>query len=131
MKKSLFSLVFFVFFLTVLASAQDGMTCSKPSQGITVCEFTDGRANVMTAIGDNVSSNWYTPEQWSERGPALRQQWADAQRAEAGVINAEAAQLHKDNVIAGYGKRYGQKHWDCDQAGGKWSDMRHVCKGSK
>lgn len=131
MKKSLFFALFVLFLATISAFAQENMSCSSPVQGIRVCEFSDGRANITTTIGSNVSSDWYSPEDWSKRGPELRKQWTDAIRAEADALNAQAAQMHKDNVIDSYGKRYGQKHWDCDQAGGKWGEMRHNCKLAK
>jgi hypothetical protein len=37
----------------------------------TVCEFSDGRANVSTLHGDAYSSDWYTPEQWQTAKAAV------------------------------------------------------------
>ena len=73
------------------AFAQTDMTCNKTDSYTTVCEFSDGRANVSTSMGDYYSSRWYTPAQWKA------QKAKDARATAAKAKEHEAWQRQNDN----------------------------------
>jgi hypothetical protein len=53
--------------LTASAFAQADMHCFKTDQYTTACESSDGRVHLVTIIGDESWSHWYTAPQWKAK----------------------------------------------------------------
>jgi hypothetical protein len=123
MKRTLY-LITLAAMLAIPALAQSSISCTNLEYlHETVCRTTVGDHTVYSSgevDADHAAAKTITEEEYNA-----------AMAADLAAVQEHIALLHKANVIASYGRRYGQKHWDCDQVGGKWSDVRHTCKVSK
>ena len=63
----------------------------------TVCEFSDGRANVSTLVGEDYQSDWYTPEQWQKAKPGILAA-ADRAVANLNARNEAAGKVIRENA---------------------------------
>jgi len=74
-------------------------------------------------MDSDVHSDWYTPAEWSQRGPELHKMW-DA-------INASTTDLLKQQTAEwrALAAKHGSPKDKCEAAGGNWSNTRfHKCQ---
>jgi hypothetical protein len=131
--------------LTCSAFAQDSQHCygigiHSTDSSTTVCEFSDGRANVaIFSYGDNTST-WYTADEWSKAKAgiladarkavldefaaeqAFNKEWDEAGREATAHLNA----VIEEERIAQEEQRLAKRRTkgSCEGAGGNWSKHR-------
>lgn len=110
------------------AFGQESSHCYNPTPNDTVvttdvCELKpSGRVNVTTVTDGVAHSDWYTPEEWSKRGPELHKMWDSINTSQIDLLNKQAAEWHTLSISKNPKAK-------CEAAGGNWSSTRiHKCQ---